>query len=110
MLVPAGIYSHVIPSVVYSLTPLHDLDSVSLFRRKQYHRRLKPRQGLKKSTLNEQRLKLLMSLDFEWNAQEAAWSRHLANLLKFKAEHGHVHVPLNYREDPKLGLWVSLRK
>jgi len=50
---------------------------------------------------------MLNKLSFAWNAQEAAWARHMADLKKFRADTGHTHVPLNHAEFPKLGLWVK---
>jgi hypothetical protein len=50
---------------------------------------------------------LLQELDFSWNAQESAWSRHLADLKAFQAQHGHCHVPLGHAQYPKLGLWTK---
>ena len=46
-------------------------------------------------------------LGFAWNAQEAAWTRHMDDLKKFRDEVGHCHVPLNHPDYPKLGLWVK---
>ena len=71
--------------------------------RKQYQRL----QLNRKSTLTEDRLIMLRSINFEWNAQEAAWDRHMKNLHSFRMEYGHVHVPLNHPDYPKLGLWAK---
>jgi hypothetical protein len=50
------------------------------------------------------RVTLLKGIDFTWNAQEAAWERHLSELRRFRIEHGHCNVPADF---PKLGLWVK---
>lgn len=50
---------------------------------------------------------MLDDLDFAWNAQEAAWDRHMKDLRSFRAENNHCHVPLNHTAYPKLGLWVK---
>jgi hypothetical protein len=34
------------------------------------------------------------------------WEQRLADLLAFKAAHGHCNVPSGYREDPSLAVWV----
>jgi len=34
------------------------------------------------------------------------WEQRLADLLAFKAAHGHCNVPSSYREDPSLAVWV----
>lgn len=49
----------------------------------------------------------LNDLGFAWNAQEAAWTRHLRDLKAFRSETGHCHVPLSHEKYPKLGLWVK---
>lgn len=61
----------------------------------------------KQSSITPERIKLLNELGFAWNAQEAAWNRHMDDLKKFKEENGHCHVPLNHERYPKLGLWVK---
>lgn len=50
------------------------------------------------------RIALLDDLDFEWDAQGAAWERHFNDLVHFKEKVGHCHVPLSYA---RLGLWVK---
>ncbi len=34
------------------------------------------------------------------------WEQRFADLLAFKAAHGHCNVPSSYREDPSLAVWV----
>jgi Helicase associated domain len=71
--------------------------------RKQY----KLLQDGKQSSITQERIDQLNEIDFAWNAQEAAWTRHLNDLRLFQAENGHCHVPLNHDKYPKLGLWVK---
>ena len=71
--------------------------------RKQY----KLRQDCKNSSITPKRIELLNEIGFAWNAQEAAWERHITDLKKFKEEYGDCLVPLNYPKYPKLGLWVK---
>lgn len=61
----------------------------------------------KPTSITEDRVNKLKELDFAWNAQEAAWTRHMNDLKAFKEEHGHCHVPLSHTMYPKLGLWVK---
>ena len=61
----------------------------------------------KPSSITPSRVALLNELDFAWNAQSAAWERHMNDLKKFRDENGHCHVPLNHPKYPKLGLWVK---
>ncbi|KAG7342377.1 helicase domain protein [Nitzschia inconspicua] len=71
--------------------------------RKQY----KLFQDGKSSSMTPERISLLDGLGFEWMAQKAAWSRHMSDLKRFKAENGHCLVPLHCSKYPKLGLWVK---
>jgi hypothetical protein len=61
----------------------------------------------KNSSITLQRIELLEEIDFAWNAQEAAWERHIDDLQNFKEEYGDCLVPLNHPKYPKLGLWVK---
>jgi hypothetical protein len=65
--------------------------------RKQY----KLLQDGKQSSINEERVRLLDEIDFAWNAQEAAWTRHMSDLRAFREENMHCHVPLNDEKYPK---------
>jgi len=71
--------------------------------RKQYKLRLYGRN----SSITAERIALLEQVDFAWNAQEAAWERHMADLKAFKDENGDCLVPVNHPNYPKLGLWVK---
>ncbi|KAI2509139.1 hypothetical protein MHU86_5258 [Fragilaria crotonensis] len=71
--------------------------------RKQY----KLLQDGKNSSITSRRIELLDKIGFAWNAQEAAWERHITDLKAFKAENGDCLVPLNHPKYPKLGLWVK---
>lgn len=61
----------------------------------------------KPSSISHERIRILEKLDFAWNAQEAAWDRQLNDLIKFRQENGHCHVPLSHTKFPRLGLWVK---
>lgn len=61
----------------------------------------------KPSSITQERIDLLNELEFSWNAQEAAWSRHIGDLIKYREATGHCHVPLSHPEYNKLGLWVK---
>jgi hypothetical protein len=61
----------------------------------------------RQSSITAERVAMLDELDFAWNAQEAAWDRHMKDLKAFREQNGHCHVPLNHPECAKLGLWVK---
>ncbi|CAB9517672.1 helicase [Seminavis robusta] len=61
----------------------------------------------RQSSITARRVELLNQVDFAWNAQEAAWEKHMVDLKTFKQRHGHCSVPLNDPQFPKLGLWVK---
>jgi hypothetical protein len=61
----------------------------------------------KNSSITPKRIELLDDLEFAWNAQEAAWERHINDLKKFRDDYGDCLVPLNHPKYPKLGLWVK---
>ena len=59
------------------------------------------------SSITQERIEMLDQVDFVWNAQEAAWDRHIADLKNFKNECGDCLVPIHHSKYPKLGLWVK---
>jgi len=61
----------------------------------------------KPSNITAERVGLLQSIGFAWNAQEAAWTRHFSDLQNYKARYGDCLVPLSYADRPQLGLWVK---
>ena len=63
--------------------------------------------SITQTSITQERIGLLNSMNFAWNAQEAAWDRHISDLKRFKKKYGHCHVPLNHPDYPKLGLWVK---
>ena len=84
-------------------TPDSRLASWVAEQRKQY----KLLQDGKPSSITPKRIHLLNSLDFAWNAQDAAWDRHMSDLMRYKNEFGDCLVPLDNPDYPKLGLWVK---
>jgi Helicase associated domain len=61
----------------------------------------------KQSSITNERIRMLQSIGFSWNAQSAAWESHWSDLKAFREESGHCHAPLNHPLYPKLGLWVK---
>mgnify|MGYP001592065932 CR=1 FL=1 len=68
------------------------------------------RQNRKRGTLNEERLRRLNDIGFAWNIRESGWEQRFAELVEFKTKTGHCNVPLNWPENPSLGLWVTTQR
>eukprot|EP00957_Ditylum_brightwellii_P049412 3749148-Ditylum_brightwellii.AAC.1 len=60
-----------------------------------------------RNTLTDERIKLLNSIGFVWDPNNAFWWEQFESLRAYKAEHGHCSVPQRYKHNPKLGNWVS---
>jgi len=61
----------------------------------------------KPSNITVERIRMLDELGFIWQAQSAAWNRHLNDLRSYKEVYGDCMVPLNCTKYPQLGLWVK---
>lgn len=68
--------------------------------------RYKKRQSGVKSSLTDERLQLLESIGFEWNAFDAKWAEKMSELRQFVLAHGHCRVPFNYKPNPPLSRWL----
>ena len=93
--------------------------------RSNYHRYMKEKQSGRETTtacggMNEERIALLEAEDFYWtfgrgmssrkrdNQKPASsWLERFEELKQFRNMHGHCNVPVKYKENPKLGSWVS---
>jgi hypothetical protein len=68
------------------------------------------RQKLGKRQLSPQKADLLNRIGFDWELNPktvVCWEGMYSRLLHFKQQYGHTRVPVKWREDPKLGKWVS---
>lgn len=75
------------------------------------------RRAYRQGALSADRIRLLESLDFEWeqktgqerlNSQQAQqWEERFAELEQYKQQHGHANVP---KEQGELGKWVQLTR
>ena len=75
------------------------------------------RRVFKKNKMPKERANLLKSIDFTWDAGMTRWMRNgkwmdmYQRLVSYKDEHnGSTLVPSKYKEDPKLGNWVSTQR
>ncbi|GFH58514.1 hypothetical protein CTEN210_14990 [Chaetoceros tenuissimus] len=64
----------------------------------------KPNDGVHK--LTDDRITKLKEMGFRWKAT-ATFEDHLADLHRFKNEHGHCNVPKEYKENKSLGIWCQ---
>ena len=64
-----------------------------------------------KSSLTPARLAALEIIGFDWGrGYDALWKQRYDQLLKFKQEHGHCDVPIGYKENKALGIWVGTQR
>lgn len=40
----------------------------------------------------------------------SSWEKRFAELVEFKAKHGHCEVPQNYKDNTSLGIWVNKQR
>lgn len=64
----------------------------------------------KRSTLSDERVRLLNQIGFIWNSHDVVWEERWYELLAFKQMHGHCIVPSNYDKNPQLAIWVKRQR
>jgi hypothetical protein len=64
----------------------------------------------KYSKLTQERIELLESLDFAWDARDVAWQRRYEDLEEFVKLEGHTMVPYLYKGIPGLGRWAKQQR
>eukprot|EP00978_Attheya_sp_CCMP212_P034198 scaffold142250_cov48-Attheya_sp.AAC.1 len=57
-----------------------------------------------------ERIELLESLDFAWDARDVAWQRRYEDLEEFVKLEGHTTVPYLYKGIPGLGRWAKQQR
>jgi hypothetical protein len=60
----------------------------------------------KRPRLPEEKLRVLLELDFPWDIQSSIWDGRCRDLQTFHRVHGHCRVAPNSNEFPGLGVWV----
>ena len=63
----------------------------------------------KRSTISQERIRSLDSLEFVWEPHTISWEGHLRQLVEFQIKHGHSNVPARH-ENRSLANWVKHRK
>ena len=68
----------------------------------------------KRSTMNQERVKMLEDIGFAWNLQRHAkaqtWGARFEELQLYKEAYGHCNVPCRWKENPPLGQWVHTQR
>ncbi len=65
------------------------------------------RQRIRKSELDDSRIRRLDSLGFSWNPHLDLWEKNFSALVKFRDREGHAVVPQGFKvDDLTLGSWV----
>jgi hypothetical protein len=61
----------------------------------------------KTSSMTLSRIQALESLGLEWKITGTAWGDRLSELADYRKIHGHCNVPVRYRKNTKLAMWVA---
>mmetsp|Transcript_6697 Transcript_6697/g.16028 ORF Transcript_6697/g.16028 Transcript_6697/m.16028 type:complete len:578 (-) Transcript_6697:1464-3197(-) len=64
----------------------------------------------KRSTLSEERIRLLNKIGFIWNSHDVVWEERLQDLLEYKRVHGDCIVPSNFEGNPQLAVWTKRQR
>lgn len=64
----------------------------------------------KRSTLTEERIRILNKVDFIWNSHDAVWEERFQDLLAYKHVHGHCIVPSTFEANPQLAVWTKRQR
>uniref|UniRef100_A0A7S3PV21 Helicase-associated domain-containing protein n=1 Tax=Chaetoceros debilis TaxID=122233 RepID=A0A7S3PV21_9STRA len=76
-------------------------------------RQRRARQNLQlgvKTTMTEDRIELLESIGFDWSPWDTKWNMRIQELRDYKQRFGDCMVPVHWKENPKLGSWVSTQR
>ncbi|KAG7341784.1 helicase domain protein [Nitzschia inconspicua] len=77
-------------------------------KRQRYQYKLK-HEG-KRSTLSDERIRLLNTIGFIWNSHDAVFAERLQDLMLFKSIHGHCMVPSNHQPNFQLAIWTKRQR
>mmetsp|Transcript_25855 Transcript_25855/g.38197 ORF Transcript_25855/g.38197 Transcript_25855/m.38197 type:complete len:170 (+) Transcript_25855:214-723(+) len=66
----------------------------------------------KKGELTTRQIEALDSLQFDWGVSygDSSWERSFTELQDYKREFGHCLVPTKYKQNPRLGRWISSQR
>jgi hypothetical protein len=91
--------------------PHHYMENLGLaqwVKRQRYQYKLKL--DGKRSTLSDERVRLLNQIGFIWNSHDAVWEERLQDLMLFKQIHGHCMVPSNFEPNVQLAIWIKRQR
>ena len=77
-------------------------------KRQRYH--YKRKQIGKHNNLTDEREQALTDLGLEWDIRGMAWEDKMMELREFVKEHGHANVPVLYKKNRQLGLWLKRQR
>ena len=77
-------------------------------KRQRYQFKLKSEN--KKSSISDERVQQLDSIDFVWFSHAAVWDERLQELMAYKGVHGDCNVPSRYLENRQLADWVKRQR
>jgi hypothetical protein len=64
----------------------------------------------KRGELSSDRLERLEAIGFDWDPVATFWEKMFSALARFKEEHGHCDVPVEWSENPQLGKWTNRQR
>ena len=91
---------------IYRFTYMENAALAQWVKRQRYQYKLKS-EG-KRSTLSDERVRLLNKIGFIWNSHDVVWEERLFELSMYKRNHGNCIVPSNYERNPQLAVWVKV--
>ncbi|WP_146447634.1 helicase associated domain-containing protein [Bythopirellula polymerisocia] len=68
------------------------------------------RRALKQGRLSKDRIAKLDSIGFVWEIKPTPWEEMFQALCDYKAKHGDTLVPLEWKENPQLALWIRTQR
>ena len=63
-----------------------------------------------KSSMTEERINCLNSIDFVWSAHEYNWQTRFDELVAYKEQHGNCNVAERDEDHKQLGGWVKTQR
>jgi hypothetical protein len=63
-----------------------------------------------RSTLTDERQRILEEISFVWHSHTAAWMERWSELYEFRQQHGHSNVPSNFEFNRHLSIWVKCQR